>query len=669
MKKLSLFIVMLWGCVGVELLGFTFMDPTSSSVVVKASGTLDNQGVLDVTGVLNVADPASITGNALSFTSGIYTNDIFRIILTGQYDPNLPYRIRLTGGSQFNAVVQGAIADNVDVSGVANVMQGSPSFINSNAIQLGSALTLALQGELNQTLLLNDGVIDLGADLSLGDSVLFKGPGRINFNGFNLNLGQKDLIWTDTLLLVGAKNLALNAKLRVTGQWFFDEEAYIVGNSSVLDLTTSGIIMIKRNTTVTMNDLTIKGLGSGSILFEDDTAKLVLQNVKVVLDQSVTMTNGTVSIAGPSTVVVGDKLFTFNDTSLLSVDGTTLEYDTLDFRDLNNVRFATVANESLINGGSIRKVRSLKLGDFIFNSDQTLDRQFSVSTLRKLVIEDNATIDGDGFGYQFARNPAVPIFIVAAGKRAKFINILMKDVPVRNNSFGAGSQVIFGDQTTVEIGGSGVLNDTWIFDGQTVLNGVGNILQLGTGQLVLRPGASVLIDNITIRGIAGDNIRCMDNNCTLSFGNVNWVQDDTFTLSNGHFEVIGAWSLVGTSTFAYTSGRASTITSFGSVYLDTGMTFSYAPPIANRDLIVMENADALWTLNSATLASTTTGMRLTKGTIAIEQKSSIINDGAIARSEAISLGDGDPAHDVFIKFGASATLNVQSGILMYDNQV
>jgi hypothetical protein len=161
----------------------------------------------------------------------------------------------------------------------------------------------------------------------------------------------------------------------------------------------------------------------------------------------------------------------------------------------------------------------------------------------------------------------------------------------------------------------------------------------------------------------------MDNNCTLTLGNVTWVQDDTFTLSNSHFEVLGAWALVGTSTFAYTSGRASTITSFGNLYLDAGMTFSYAPlHSANRDLIVMENSDALLTVNNATLASTTTGMRLTKGTIDIEGTCWTINDGAVAASEGIALGDGDPAHDVIINFGSSATLNAQSGVFVYHNQ-
>jgi hypothetical protein len=289
--------------------------------------------------------------------------------------------------------------------------------------------------------------------------------------------------------------------------------------------------------------------------------------------------------------------------------------------------------------------------------------------LLKLIITNNATINGAGFGYQFARYPLSPIFTVAAGKRVTFTNLLLQDLPIYNNSFGVGSQVIFGDQTTVQLGTNGILNDTWTFSGQVVLSGGGNTLQLGTGQLILRPKTSLLIDNLTISGIQDNNIRCMDNNCTLSFGNVVWVQSNTFTLTNSHVELLGTLSLEGTSTFAYTSNRVSTITNGGNLYVDAGMTFSYAPlRSANRDLIVMETANSLLTLNNATLASTTTGMRLTTGIVDVEGTCRTLNDGAVALSEGIAFGNGNAVDDATINFGAGATLNAETGLLVYDNQ-
>ena len=652
----------------------TFLDPLTSGFTINTTGTLNNLGALTVAGVLNAASPNNITGNALNFSNGIYTNGLFDTYLTGLYDPNqttTAYRLRLAGSSQLNAVRQGTIPDSVAVNGVGNVIQGRPSFANGASILLqpGAKLNLALQSELNQNLILNTATIGLASDLSLSDSVKFIGQGTVNFNGYNLILGQKDLTWTDSLLLVGASNLILNANLRLTGRWSFKNDAHIVGNSAVLDLTKSGIVVVKKNTTLTMTDLTINGLGSGSILFEDQTSNLVLQNVKVIMDQYETMTNGNVTVLGASTVVTGSNFLTFGSSSVLTVNGTSLTYDTITYNDQNNILFGSSANESLLNGGSIRKARSLKLGDFTFSADQTLDRSFVVSMLRKLTITNNATINGAGFGYQFARYPSSPIFTVAAGKRVAFTNVLLQDLPIYNNSFGVGSQVIFGDQTTVSLGTNGILNDTWTFSGQVVLNGVGSTLQLGTGQLILRPKTSLLIDNLTISGIQGNNIRCMDNTCTLSFGNVVWVQDATFTLTNSHIEVLGTLDVQGTSTFAYTSNRASIITNLGNLYIDAGMTFSYAPlHSANRDLIVLQTANSLLTLNNATLASTTTGMRLTTGIIDVEGTSWTINDGAVALSEGIAFGNGNPVNDATISFGAGATLNAETGILVYDNQ-
>lgn len=633
----------------------------------------DPQMKQPITGTLQMDFASSVSGFGAKvyFADGVFLFEGTGITLTATLDQFSTYTLQLMGNGSLYVPITGPVYHQILVRGTNNMILGSPSCQLSNQLRLAntaSSVIFSTESDFATNITMNGGSIILDRDFQLGEGNVLTGTGSVDLSGNNFILGTHDTQWTSTILWIDGKNIQQGATVQLDGQWVFDGDAHIIGNNNTLDLTHGGTLWIRHNTTLQLSNMTIAGWGRGSIVFENPTSRLELFDVTLQMANAITVTTGSMLVNGPSRVVTGSSLLTFNNDSLLTVDGTTLEYDTLASRDLNNIRFASSANKSLINGGTIRKVRSLKLGDFIYSTDQILDRQFVVSTLRKLIIDENVTIDGDGFGFQFARNPAIPIFTVAAGKLAKFTNILMKDIPVRNNSFGAGSQVIFGDQTTVEVGGSGVLNDTWMFEGQTVLNGVGNILQLGTGQLILRPGASVLIDNITIRGIAGNNIRCMDNNCTLSFGNVNWVQDDTFTLSNSHFEVLGAWALVGTSTFAYASGRASTITSFGSIYLDAGMTFSYEPPIANRDLIVMENSDALWTINNATLASTTTGMRLTNGTIGIEGTCWTINDNAVASSEGIALGNGNPLYDVMINFGSSATLNAQSGVFVYHNQ-
>ena len=77
-------------------------------------------------------------------------------------------------------------------------------------------LRVAVQNELNKGIELSGGKVILDNNLAFGDSVQFASDGTIEFNGFNLVLGQKDLTWTTTLMLMSAKNFILNADNRLT---------------------------------------------------------------------------------------------------------------------------------------------------------------------------------------------------------------------------------------------------------------------------------------------------------------------------------------------------------------------------------------------------------------------------------------------------------------------
>ena len=84
--------------------------------------------------------------------------------------------------------------------------------------------------------------------------------------------------------------------------------------------------------------------------------------------------------------------------------------------------------------------------------------------------------------------------------RAK--NILLKDFPVSSPglSMGTGAQLLFGPNATIELGENSELDETLYFTENAVINGKGKVLLLGTsGKLVVRPGASLLIDDITIK--------------------------------------------------------------------------------------------------------------------------------------------------------------------------
>ncbi|MBY0345967.1 MAG: hypothetical protein K2P98_03755, partial [Neisseriaceae bacterium] len=54
--------------------------------------------------------------------------------------------------------------------------------------------------------------------------------------------------------------------------------------------------------------------------------------------------------------------------------------------------------------------------------------------------------------------------------------------------------------------------------------------------------------------------------------------------------------------------------------LDRGMSFSYAPAIARQTLIRLEDPTSTWYLNGATIFSTVTGLKLSRGTLVVDNK-------------------------------------------------
>jgi hypothetical protein len=79
----------------------------------------------------------------------------------------------------------------------------------------------------------------------------------------------------------------------------------------------------------------------------------------------------------------------------------------------------------------------------------------------------------------------------------------------------------------------------------------------------------------------------------------------------------------------------------------------------------MENETSNLYLKGCILSSTTTGMRLTNGTLLAESKNFLINTGT-SLSEGICFGDGVASDDLHINLLPGATLEVE-GILDVQN--
>lgn len=207
------------------------------------------------------------------------------------------------------------------------------------------------------------------------------------------------------------------------------------------------------------------------------------------------------------------------------------------------------------------------------------------------------------------------------------------------------------------------------FTGHSVINGHGNVLTLdSTTTFVVGANSSLLIKDVILKNISGNQLTATDGTSTFSFQDVKMVLDGNYSFTVGRFDVIKDFEVSGDGfNFAYQTDQVSTITTYGRFILDNGITFSYDPSIASQDLINFSDENSELILRSATLHATTTGLQLTKGYMQIEGLSFLSAEG-VSAATGILFGDGASAVNNFcIEWLPAAHLELLQGFATYDN--
>lgn len=188
--------------------------------------------------------------------------------------------------------------------------------------------------------------------------------------------------------------------------------------------------------------------------------------------------------------------------------------------------------------------------------------------------------------------------------------------------YGSTSDPLVFSNAVLTLGTSVNISGTWKFRGACKVVGQDSRLTFKrtNSGIVLAPGAKVMFDNVELFGLRDFNLQCMDNKATITFKNSTLVLANDFTFSTGSFYVQSDVLVTGGKKFIYTSKPTSTIGSNATLYFDQGTTFSYAPLRANKDLLYMPDVSAALYLDGATLFSTVTGLRLSNGSLYVDNK-------------------------------------------------
>lgn len=650
---------------------------TSSQITVKSGSKLKNSSTTmnASRAMVNVRSGAILEGLPVGFVNGgVALNNGSPNTFTGSYEPTTG-NIKVSNESY--RALSGDIGAGVELSDGAS-MEGIPNINQTVKVSTGGTANISCQSTFNANFDLNGGNASLKNNMSFGDGAQLIGEGSIIGNGKSAILGGRDLIVTSSVKWVNA-DLVANSRLTLYGQWTFLSDIHVLGRGNILDLTHGGRLIIKDNTTVYLANINVKGLTPSNIIFEGANSKVVLSSASLGFDANITLTLGQVYIDSPSTFVVGNQIVEFAGSASLTINSETLFYDTLSSADQQNIKPIPADDPSQIyikylNGGIIRSYSSQSSGDInITTPTYLMSADFFLSNDRKLNISSSCELDGGGHFMQFAKDNA-DIFRISDGCNVVMTNVVLKDFNDISVLFGVGSSLTFGDGTSIELDDQQEVSWPWIFDGNAIVNGFGNLLDLGGQEIQIMQQGNLTLQDLTLNGLQDTNLRCVGN-ASITFRNDTLITTQEFftgyTFTCGSLIFDQNVKLKGL--FAYESNQVSTIKQNSRLTLDPlypefpFTAFIYSPySSTSRDLIAMEDYTSELYLNGCILASSTTGMRLTKGTLIIDGKSYIWDTSAVGLSEGICFGNGISSDDLYVTLMPDASLEV-AGILDIQN--
>ncbi len=190
------------------------------------------------------------------------------------------------------------------------------------------------------------------------------------------------------------------------------------------------------------------------------------------------------------------------------------------------------------------------------------------------------------------------------------------------------------------------------FRSSCTIFGNGHKLTVSKANPIIVRDGNLLIQDAIIGGMGDSNIRCTFGTGRITLRDCILILEQDYTFTQGGITFDGDTMFTGTNKFIYSSTVASTINSLSTLYFDSQTTFSYAPTNSRRDLLFMTNQSSILYLNNCSLSTTRTGIKLSTGTLFIDNNVTITS-GARNSGEAMLF-----ANDITINVLAGAVCNM-----------
>ncbi len=184
---------------------------------------------------------------------------------------------------------------------------------------------------------------------------------------------------------------------------------------------------------------------------------------------------------------------------------------------------------------------------------------------------------------------------------------------------------IYGRGNTIHFGGNVTLQEgkTLQFISDTIIDGGGNIFDLDSfSQLLVDHNVTLTLKNMEFRNkhntVNVPSIRLTSPGSKLALQNVNFALADEFSFREGQLFIHSDVMVTGTSLFSYRSAAHSYIDRNSNLLFDRGTIYFHYPKTTFNDQWYMNDASSLMAFDNASLFTTHTGIKLTRGTLCLD---------------------------------------------------
>ncbi len=209
---------------------------------------------------------------------------------------------------------------------------------------------------------------------------------------------------------------------------------------------------------------------------------------------------------------------------------------------------------------------------------------------------------------------------------------------------------------------------TVTFTGNSSICGVGNVIKLKEGGGVfVASGSRLQLRDVEMQGVAGENIQCVDDTSSLVLDSSRLIQSESTYWKKGSILFKNSVTMMGSSTFSYSSAQTSTIAIDSQFIVGDGMYICMGRDVETQnDPLYFEDSSSKLRLDNCSFIASDQGVLLTRGTLVLDRLVNIDAMGTTT-STGVILGDGSPENDITIWVSPGAALSHNSGYWVYNN--